>query len=115
MINQFGKSRLKKLSLLSIFLKVSVVMLFFSYLTCVASERTDYRCFVELQDKSLGVHQFVTNERSESEFLNKLPGSMVYFSDGISGSKIVNVKECIKKGQTFESKEARELVKITPV
>ena len=93
----------------------SIAIFFFSSSFVVASERVHYTCFVTLQDQSKIVHQFVSLEETKKEFLQRLPSRSVYFSNGVSGSTVKSVHECITGKKNFESKEARSIQAITPM
>ena len=78
------------------------------------SARIHYKCYLALNDKSDVVHRFVSAAKTESEFESELQGRMVYYADGVSGSRIESVYECVAADKIFKTKEARELEAITP-
>lgn len=78
------------------------------------SERMHYKCHLALSDKSEVVHGVVSVGKTQSEFEAGLPGSIVYSADGVTGSAIETVYQCVQAGQHFQSKRARELQEKTP-
>ena len=78
------------------------------------SERTHYKCHLTLSDKSEVVHGFVNAGKTQSEFEQGLPGRIVYSANGVTGSAIETVYQCVEAGKTFKSKRARELQEKTP-
>ena len=78
------------------------------------SERNHYRCYLRLSDNSDVVHGFVSARKTPGEFEKELPGRLVYSADGVTGSPIETVYQCVKAGQRFKSKQARELQEKTP-
>jgi hypothetical protein len=78
------------------------------------SERLHYKCYVQLSDQSDVVHRFVSAEKSQSEFEEGLPGSIVYSSDGVTGLKIITVYQCVGAKQSFKNKQAITIEAKTP-
>lgn len=78
------------------------------------STRTHYKCHLALNDKSDVVHGFVSVGKTQREFEAALQGRIVYYADGVTGSEIARVYECVAADKLFESKEARELEEKTP-
>ncbi|MFT6984469.1 MAG: hypothetical protein ACJAT7_000263 [Psychromonas sp.] len=76
--------------------------------------RTYYKCYLALNDKSDVVHGFVSVGKTQSEFESELEGRIVYYADGVTGSIIESVYECVAADKLFKSKEARELEAKTP-
>lgn len=97
----------QKKSLFSTFKNVLAVLLLASPSTHAKEVRLHYTCFVQLQDQSQVVQQFVTSEETKHNFLAQLVGKKVFFSDGISASKVETVKECVTKNGLFQNKKAR--------
>lgn len=102
--------------------KLVVAILMASLLSPVVSaegsnksgKRITYKCHVALQDKSEVVHEFVTVDEEQKEFELGLKGRMVFFADGVSGSKIEKLYECVKMKARFKSSAARDLEAKTP-
>lgn len=78
------------------------------------SERIHYRCHLRLSDNSDVVHGFVSAGKTQSEFTQALVGRLVYSADGVTGSAVETVYQCVKAEQRFKSKRARELQEKTP-
>lgn len=78
------------------------------------SERKHYRCHLRLSDNSEVIHEFVSVGKTRSEFLQGLAGRMVYSADGVNGSAVENVYQCVTAGQSFKAQRARELEAKTP-
>ncbi|MDA7745765.1 TapY2 family type IVa secretion system protein [Psychromonas sp.] len=96
-------------------LAMTTLLVFTSSLSYAAEERVTYTCFVELEDQSKVVHQFVYKNKNKEEFLLQLPGSTAYSSDGITGLKIKSVMECVTGNATFKNKDARVKSETTPM
>jgi hypothetical protein len=79
-----------------------------------SAERIHYKCHLTLNNKSDVVHLFVTTDKTQSEFEKGLTGQIVYSADGVSGSAIERIYECVKADKIFKNKDARELERITP-
>lgn len=107
------KSTFKKRFLPISMLKVVMILSFTASSVHATEQRIDYSCFVKLEDQTLVVHQFVAEGESRKAFIKKLLGKMVYFSDGVSGSKIEDIRECVVTGQSFKSREARKIAEKT--
>lgn len=78
------------------------------------AERIHYKCYLQLSNQSTVVSRFVSVDQSQSEFLNGLPGRLVYAADGVTGVAIETIYECVNSKQRFKSKQARDLEANTP-
>lgn len=76
--------------------------------------RISYKCHLTLLDQSEVVHGFVSIGKTTQEFIEGLKGRFVYFSDGVNGSKIEEVYECVTADKNFKTTEARLLEAKTP-
>lgn len=104
------------LMMLPLKLLIAISLLFLSSLISVqAEQREHYTCYVLLEDQSKVVHKFVSVDETKSEFLESLPKLTVFAADGVTGSTIDRVYECVTANQRFSSKEARKLVLETPM
>lgn len=100
----------------SIFIMTAVTgLMLSSSFAQAADERVQYTCYLTLLDESQVVHKFVNKGQVEAEFVQQLPGKIVYFADGTSHSQIDLVHECITGKKQFKSKEARLMAEKTPM
>lgn len=95
-------------------LLVMLLIMSISPLTLAENVRIHYKCHLALLDKSEVIHQFVSTETTQSEFEKGLVGRLVYFADGVSGSAIEIIYQCVKVDQRFTTRRARELEEKTP-
>ncbi|WP_028864178.1 TapY2 family type IVa secretion system protein [Psychromonas aquimarina] len=77
-------------------------------------QRRHLKCYLQLEDKSSVVHQFVYSEQTQQEFVNDLVGEKVFQQDGVSFLKIKSVYECVEAGKSFKNRQAKELEAATP-
>ena len=78
------------------------------------NERIHYKCYVTLSDAREVIHGFVTSGETQSEFEQSLLGRMVFSADGITGSTVKVLHECVQAKQKFTSQKARALEANTP-
>ncbi len=77
-------------------------------------QRRHLKCYLQLEDKSTAVHQFVYSKQTQQDFVDSLAGRKVFQQDGVSFLKIKSVSECVETGKSFKSRQAKELEAATP-
>ena len=77
-------------------------------------QRIHYKCYLQLADQSKVIHRFVRVGKTQQEFEEGLPGSIVYSQDGVTGELIKTVYQCVESKQQFKSNEAVRLEAETP-
>ena len=104
-----------KRKLLATMLATWLIIPFSSAQSAVTSKlRISYKCHLALLDQSEVVHGFVSVGKTTREFTEGLKGRLVYFADGVNGSKIEHVYECVTADKNFKTTEARLLEAKTP-
>ena len=79
-----------------------------------SSARFHYKCYLTLEDERDVVHGFVSSEDNIQIFQEQLLGEIVFSADGVTGTNIASVYECVTSKQLFTSKEGRTLEANTP-
>ena len=77
-------------------------------------QRKHIKCYLQLEDKSNVVHQFVYSKQPQQDFMGNLVGWKVFQEDGVSFLKIKTVYECAEISNIFKNKQAKELEAVTP-
>ena len=75
--------------------------------------RLHKKCYLQIEDNSHIVHQFVTSESNDKKFSASLSSSMVFMEDGKTEQKIMTVYECVDTDSDFKNKKAKEVEKNT--
>lgn len=86
-----------------------------STLPTQAEAREHYTCYIQLEDQSKIIHQFVAVDESKSELLERLPTQLVFEKDGVTSQSILTIYECVTGKQQFVNAQARQLVRTTPM
>ncbi len=76
--------------------------------------RSHLKCYLQLEDNSKVVHQFVNGGAGEKAFINSLAGRSVFMADGVTEKKIESVYECVALKNNFRRKDAIAVEKNTP-
>jgi len=75
--------------------------------------RLHRKCYLQIEDNSHIVHQFVTSESNTKKFSASLNGRTIFMADGKTEQKIVTSYECIDVDSKFKNERANEIEKIT--
>lgn len=75
--------------------------------------RLHKKCYLQIENQTKIVHQFVSNLKSDRAFIDSLSGKDVFMADGKTKQKITSVYECVDMKARFNSREAAELEKNT--
>ncbi|PKF61217.1 hypothetical protein CW745_11325 [Psychromonas sp. psych-6C06] len=85
-----------------------------SFATAKNELRIPIKCYVQIEDNSNIVHQFVSNEKNSKQFASQLIGKPVFMVDGKTEQTIITVYECVDNKSNFKNKEAIKLERNTP-
>lgn len=93
---------------------VAVSVLFCNTVLAETKERQTIKCYLQLEDKSNIVHQFVSTKGADKDFTDGVIGKGVFMADGKSEVAVINVHECVLLNESFKNKTAQKLEKNTP-
>lgn len=101
-------------------MKISLFITAFMAVLCAANvsakeQREHLKCYLQIEDKSQIVKQFVVTDTATKTFISQLIGHSVYLADGVTKKKIIQVYECTDLETKFSGADAAELEKNTPM
>ncbi|WP_019615578.1 TapY2 family type IVa secretion system protein [Psychromonas ossibalaenae] len=76
--------------------------------------RKHLKCYLQLEDKSKVIGQFVYQKETKRIFIENIKGSKFFLSDGVSFIKISKTIECVDLNDDFRNRKAMQLERITP-
>ena len=77
--------------------------------------RYQLKCYLQLEDKSMGVFQFSSEEKNPMMFAQEVVGQSVFMSDGLTKKIITEVTECVFLDKPFRNHLAKQKDKKTPL
>ncbi|MCP4324845.1 MAG: hypothetical protein GY951_04620 [Psychromonas sp.] len=98
-----------------LWLLLATGVVFSSVAVAEDKERSYIKCYLQLDDKSEIVHQFVNSgEGDNKQFIESLAQRGIFMADGVTEKKIQSVYECVELKSNFKNKKAVAVEKNTP-